>query len=267
MHKFYFHLKKILLDQKYNILILTLFCFLFEYVFAWVFFESEISKIVISFIKSFPPGLMAFLGMQGGISQFAVQMLAFGYMHPIIIISLAFLQISIPARYIAGEIELKTFDILLTKPIKRFIIPLSIFTVLIISLGLQFTAMVLGTLAGNACFDLHINIVDYGKAAFAGFVFFLSMGSMAMAIASFQNEKGKVFSKAICLMVFLYFFDTIIKLSKSLEYLSSYSYFQLYQPGKLILHTADTAICILISVLIIVLFFTISLVRFNTRDL
>lgn len=267
MLKYFSHLKKILLDQKYNLIILTLFCFMFELLFAWVFFESKISEVVVSFMKMLPPAFAAFIGIQGGTPQFATQMLAFGYTHPIIIISLAFLQISIPARYIAGEIELKTFDILLTKPVKRFIIPLSVFSFLMISLGLQFAAMFLGTIAGDFYFDLQINIADYGKAAFVGFVFFLSMGSAGIAISTFQIEKGKALSKTIGLIVFLYFFDTIIKLSKSLENLSSYSYFQLYQPGKIVQNQADPGICILISLFIIGVFFIIGIIQFNRRDL
>jgi len=267
MLKYISHLKKILLDQRYILLILILFCFLFEWLFAWVFFEAGISEILVSFLKRLPPAFTAFLGIQAGTSQFATQMLAFGYTHPIILISLAFLQISISARYITGEIELKTFDVLLTKPIKRFIIPLSVFTFLAISLGLQLTAMFLGTIAGNFYFDLHINIVDYWKAALVGFAFFLSMGSIAMAISTFQIEKGKALSKAIGFIVFLYFFDTIIKLSKSLEKFSSFSYFQLYQPGKIVLNEINTWNCILISLSITTVFFIISVIQFNRRDL
>ncbi len=267
MHKYYSHLRKIISDQKYNLIILTLFCFLFEYLFAWIFFESGVSEIVASFIQRLPPAFKTFIGVQGGTAQFATQMLAFGYTHPIIIISLAFLQVSIPARYITGEIELKTFDILLTKPIKRFIIPLSVFTFLIIALGFQFSAILLGTMAGNIYFDLQINIIAYSKAAFAGFIFFLSMGSAAIAISSFQIEKGKALSKTIGLIVALYFFDTIIKLSKSLDHLYPYSYFQLYQPGKLIQNQADETVCILISLVITLLFLIVAILQFNKRDL
>ena len=261
------HLKKIFQDQIINLIILVVFCFLFEWAFAWVFFESEIKKHLIALIRMLPPGVTAFMGIQGGLSQFALQMLAFGYVHPLIMISLSFFQISIPARYIAGEIELKTFDILLTKPIKRVTIVLSIIGFLTIALALQFTAMLMGTLAGDVCFDLKVDLADYARVAMVGFVFFLSMGAVATAIATFQAEKGKTLSKVIGLFVFLYFFETIIKLSKSLQSLSSYSYFQLYQPGKLILGEAATGICILISLGIAIGFFGISIIQFNRRDL
>jgi ABC-type sugar transport system ATPase subunit len=116
-------------------------------------------------------------------------------------------------------------------------------------------------------FDLQINIADYGKAAFVGFVFFLSMGSMAIAICSFQIEKGKALGKTIGLIVALYFFDTIIKLSKSLDYLYSYSYFQLYQPGKLVQNQSDAGVCVLISLVLTGLFLMVGILQFNKRDL
>ncbi|MBA3010758.1 MAG: ABC transporter permease [Proteobacteria bacterium] len=261
------HLKKIFQDQKIALTILVLFCFLFEWAFAWVFFESDIKKNLVSLIRMLPPGVSAFMGVQGGISQFAVQMLAFGYVHPIILISLSFLQISIPARYISGEVELKTFDLLLTKPVKRVIIPLSIFTFLVICLALEFAAMLMGTLAGDIGFDLKVDMLEYAGVAAVGFFFFLSMGAAATAISSFASEKGKSVAMAMGLFVCLYFFDTIVRLSKSLQFLEPYSYFHLYQPGKLILGEVGAGTCILISLGITAVFFCVSLVQFNRRDL
>lgn len=267
MQRFLAHFKKIAADQIIILLVLTLFCFVFEFLFAWLFFESDIKKTVASFILRMPPGFTAFLGIQGGIASFFIQMLAFGYTHPIILICLSFFPISIPARYISGEIELSTFDLLLTKPVNRIVIPLSIFAFLAFSLTLQATAMVLGTLAGEFYFDLNVEIADYAKAALTGIFFFLSMGTISIAIASFQTEKAKAAGKTIGLMVLLYFFDTLVKLSSTLAYLGDYSYFQLYQPGKLVMKQAIMSNSILISLLIILIFLGVGLVKFNRRDL
>ncbi len=266
MHTYFSHLKKMLRDQKFNLAILTVFCFSFEWLFAWLFSEAGISEMLESLMRLLPPAFMAFLGLQGWSSQFATQMLAFGYIHPLILISLAFLQIGIPARYISGEIELRTFDILLTKPVKRFVIPVSVFSFLVIAAGMQFAAMFLGTITGKFHFDLQIHLKDYATAAFVGFIFFLSMGSISTAISTFQTEKAKALTKAMGLFVFLFFGDTIFKLSKSLQGYLSYSYFQLYQPGKIVLNQSHTAICILISIIIICLFFCVALVQFSRRD-
>ena len=261
------HLKKILADQIIILLILSLFCFLFEFLFAWLFFESDFKKTMASFILRMPPGLTAFLGVQGGITSFFIQMLAFGYTHPVILICLAFFPISIPARYISGEVELSTFDLLLTKPVNRLLVPLAIFTFLGLALTLLASAMVLGTLAGNLYFDLNVKMIDYAKASITGIFFFLSMGAVSIAIASFQSEKAKAAGKAISLMVLLYFFDTLVKLSTTLTHLSGYSYFQLYQPGKLVMKQADMSSSILISLTLTLVFLGTGLFRFCRRDL
>ncbi len=267
MKTFFTHFRKIMADQIITLLILTLFCFLFEFLFAWLFFESDIKKTVASFILRMPPGFTAFLGIQGGIASFFIQMLAFGYTHPIILICLSFFPISIPARYISGEVELSTFDLLLTKPVSRLVIPLSIFSFLMFALTLQATGMVMGTLAGKFYFDLNVEIADYAKAALTGVFFFLSMGAISIAVASFQTEKAKAAGKAIGLMVLLYFFDTLVKLSSTLAHLIDYSYFQLYQPGKLIMKQAVMSNSILISLLVTLGFLGVGLIKFNRRDL
>ncbi|MCG8687532.1 MAG: ABC transporter permease [Desulfobacterales bacterium] len=267
MAPFLAHFKKMVADQKFVLIGLVLFCFIFEMMFAWLFFESGIKKTVAAFILRMPPSFTAFLGVQGGISQFFIQMLAFGYTHPIILICLAFFPISMPARYISGEIELATFDLLLTKPVHRFVIPLSIFAFLVMALCLQTSAMVLGTLAGRYWFDLKAEMIDYVRAALTGLCFFLSMGAISVFITAFQSEKAKAAGKTIGLMVLLYFFDTLVRLSTRLAGWSDFSYFQLYQPGKLVAQQASAIQCSGLSLLIAVLFLGAGLYRFCRRDL
>lgn len=267
MGPFLTHFKKMVADQKYVLIILVLFCFIFELMFAWLFFESGIKKTMAAFILRMPPSFTAFMGIQGGISQFFIQMLAFGYTHPIMLICLAFFPVSIPARYISGEIELATFDLLLTKPVHRIVIPLSIFTFLVTALLLQTSAMVLGTLAGRYWFDLRAEMVDYVRTALTGLCFFLSLGAISVFIASLESEKTKAAGKTVGIVVLLYFFDTLVRLSTRLAEWRDFSYFQLYQPGKLVAHQASALQCGGVSLLIALVFLGAGIYRFCRRDL
>jgi ABC-type transport system involved in multi-copper enzyme maturation permease subunit len=177
------------------------------------------------------------------------------------------LPLSIPARYIAGEVELRTFDVLLTRPLKRKTIPIALFIFLFCVSFFHLLCMFLGTLAGNYLWDLSINILDYGVIALTGLFFFLSISTLSLAYSSFQVERGKALAKTISIVVFLYFFDTIVKLSKTLEPLISYSYFQLYQPGKIITGEHNPLLSILISLIFIVGLLLIGVRRFKKRDL
>jgi ABC-type transport system involved in multi-copper enzyme maturation permease subunit len=261
------YLKKIFHDQKIIILLLILFSVLFEYLYAWLLFESQISQIVESYMQLLPSEFTTIMGIDAGATYFGIQALAFGYAHPIILVSLFFLPISLPSRYLAGEIEQKTFDILLSYPIYRFVIPIHIFLFITIALLLQIAAMFIGTWIAYLKFELNINIFDYVRAALTGYFFYLSSTALALAISSFHNERGKSLSRIIGLIVFLYFCDTIFKINKSLEPFLAFSYFQLYQPGKLVLNQINTGNCILVSLLLTIFFFSVALWQFTRRDL
>ena len=114
---------------------------------------------------------------------------------------------------------------------------------------------------------MNITLIDYVITAITGYFFYLSMGAIALAISTFFNERGKATAIIIGLFVILYFFDTVIRLNESLQYLLNYSYFQLYQPGKIVLRQINVMNCIIITTVISVIFFLITIIRFNRIDL
>ena len=98
-------------------------------------------------------------------------------------------------------------------------------------------------------------------------LFFLSIGSISLAISTFQYERGKAIAISVSLFVFLYFYDTIIRLNQSMEHLTAYSYFNLFQPGKLLKGQIDFTAGIIILGVILFVFLFIAVFRFNKRDL
>jgi hypothetical protein len=88
-----------------------------------------------------------------------------------------------------------------------------------------------------------------------------------MAVACWSQEKGKMLAWMIAIVVIFYFFDVIIRMLPEWDYLTAYSYFQLYQPTQLTLGNASFVKSGFISGLIVILFFITSLVQFNRRDL
>ncbi len=245
------YLKKVWHDQRYVVLILVVFCGLFEYLYAWVFFRSPISSFIESYFKFLPAEITSFLGVQAGTEFYYTQMIAFGYAHPLILISLSFLAISIPARYISGEIESRNFDIFFSKPVHRSVVPTHLFIFILSATAFQIVAIVLGTLAANTQFSLGLHVSDYARIAVLAFFFYLSMAALALALASFQNERGKALSRIIGLVVFLYFYDTITRVNDSLKSFQTFSYFKLYQPSEIIMNktslSQDMFICVILT--------------------
>jgi len=258
---------KILRDQKVPILVIAFFAMIFEYLFAWVFFESEASSFVENYLQFLPSIVTKLIGIQVGSEYFSSQMLAFGYEHPIILMTLIFLPISIPARYISGEIENRTFDLFLTRPIHRLTVVVTIIVFLMIITAVNVTMMYLGTIISYYQYTLNINPRDFLRAAITSYFFYLGFAAMGMCISVFVRERGRALAWSIGLIVFLFFIDTIIRLSDSLTFLLRYSYFNLYKAGEIILNRSDANISIIFCALLSVILFSIVLVQFNRRDM
>ena len=263
----YSYLKKIWHDQRSILLGLTIFSFFFEFAFAWLLFEADFKSLFESVAHMLPPALMNFIGVSVGGEYYGSQLLAFGYSHPLILISLSLIPIGIPARYIAGEVEYKTMDILMARSIHRSVIPTHLFFYLVFAIAIQVIALFAGTYAGYQIFSLNLDLQGYIQVAIITYLFFLSIGSISLAISTFQFERGKAIAKSVSLFVFLYFYDTIIRLNQGLEYLTTYSYFNLFQPGKLLKGQIDFVGGIIFLGIIILSFLIISVFYFNRRDL
>ena len=261
------YLKKLFHDQKYVLLVLFVFCLLFEYAWVWILFKSDIGSFVDNYASFLPQSITNMIGFQTGSGMLSSQMMSFGYAHPLIMISLAFLPISLPARYISGEIENRTFDIILTKPVSRWVIPTQLFFFIIVSLAIVMMGLYLGTWIGSIVFDIDLSLSTYFKISLTGYFFYLNMGAIALAVACWNYEKGKALARMISVIVVLYFFDVIIRMLPEWDYLTAYSYFQLYQPTQLTLGNAGYLSSSLISICILIVFFVISLIQFNRRDL
>jgi ABC-type transport system involved in multi-copper enzyme maturation permease subunit len=177
------------------------------------------------------------------------------------------IPIGIPARYISGEVEHKTMDLLMARSIHRSVIPTHLFFYLAFSIAVQVIALLAGTYTGYLIFSLEIDMQGYIKVAAITYLFFLSVGSISLAISTFQNEKGKAIAKSVSLFVFLYFYDTIIRLNQSLEHLTTYSYFNLFQPGKLLKGQVEFNSGIMFLGVIILISLIIAIHYFNKRDL
>jgi len=260
-------LKKIFHDQWRIVLILALFNMLFEYLFAWVFFESEASSFVANYLKFLPPIVTKLMGVQAGTEYFTSQMLAFGYEHPIILLTLAFIPVNLNARYLSGEIERGTINLFLTRPVHRIAIPISIMIFIIVAEGIILTMLYLGTVIGYYHFELGINLSDYWRASLTFYFLILGLAAACMWVAVNTSERGVALSRSIGLIVFFYFFDTIIRLNDSLTFLLKFSYFNLYKPGEIVLGRSSYTQSILVISIIAMVFFSLSLIKFNRRDM
>jgi hypothetical protein len=242
---------------------LVAFHFAFQFLYAWMLLDTGMDKLA----EQLPPFMFRFLGLDPASAYFKQQMLAFSFAHPLILIGLSLLPLSIPARYITREIESRTFDLTLVTGIHRSVIPTHLLLVISLALFCLVGAMFSATVWINHIYQLNINTAHLIQTALCAYLFFLTMGSIGLAMASFHTEQGKMLSHTIAIFITLYFFDTIIRISDKTTFLLNYSYFQLFQPSKLILGQMNAKAVISIDILIITFMFILTIVQFNRRDI
>lgn len=258
---------KLIHDQRFNLLYLGLFVYLFQFMFGWTFFEADLGPMIDVMIKMVPPVMIRYLGLDTSAGFIGTQMLTFGYSHPLMMTTMSLVAISIPTRYISWEIENKSFDLLLTRPMMRRIIPFNLLVFALFSYAILFTAMVAGTATAWYIFDLPIQMKTYATIAGVGLIFFLSLFAISMALSVFFNERGRAMAVIIAVVVVLYFFDTLLRISTTLEPLKAISYFQLYQPGELAKGNHHPMIQGALSGAIILAGMAVACYKFATRDL
>ena len=217
--------------------------------------------------EQLPSFMMRMLGLEIGSEYFKQQLLAFSFAHPLILIGLSLIPISIPARYIAGEAENKTFDLLLVTGIPRSVIISHQFFLILLSLLGIIGGMFCATVWINEIYQLNMQIWQLFKMSVCALLFFLSMGSIALALSTYHTERGKMLSHCLAIFIVLYFYDTIIRISDKTTFLLNYSYFQLFQPGKLILGQMEATVVIVVDIAIITGMLVLAFLQFNRRDI
>jgi ABC-type transport system involved in multi-copper enzyme maturation permease subunit len=261
MNKYY--LLKCLKDQRGIMIALCCFHFAFQFIYAWMLLDTGMDKLA----EQLPDFMIRMLGLEVGSAYFKQQMLAFSFTHPLILIGLSLMPLSLPGRYVTGELENRTFDLLLVTGIRRSVIVSHLFLLILLALFVIVGAMFCATLWVNEIYQLQMQVSHLLLTSVCAFLFFLNMGSIALAIASFHSERGKMLSQAIAIFIMLYFFDTIIRISDKTAFLLNYSYFQLFQPNKLILGQMHTTVIITVDLLIIGIMLGLALLQFNRRDI
>jgi ABC-2 type transport system permease protein len=239
----------------------------FVYFYAWFILELEMNQFVKTFVNLMPSMFRDWLGVQSdSIEMLNRQILAFGFAHPFVLIILSFLPVSISTRYIAGEIENRTYDLFLTRPLRRYLIPVHIFLFLSVAIFIQAAAMLAGSWMAYIQFELTFDFMKFVHIAIAGYTFYLSMAAISMMISVFNSERGKALMVIIGVLIALYFFDSIIKVNESTAYLKSFSYFQLFQPTDLVRGEQNVWKIVSISLLLAACGFIITLLQFRRRD-
>lgn len=261
-------LRRMFINQRKIISLAMLLAFTIEFLFTFIMATSTIRKFAESYFKLIPPMIKQMMGFMGE-NIMGSQFIAFGYTHPAIVFLLAFIPVSIAARYITAEIENRSIELLAIRILPRRPVVLSSYLFIISALASVFFAMMCGSLAGRAIMDIQseFSLVLLLKISATGLLFFGTLAAIVTFIATTQNERGKALSWSIGTILLLFIFDALIRLWPKIAFLKPYSFFNWYQPVNIATSTYNYPLGLSILFSILILFLGLSVYHFSRRDL
>lgn len=263
------HLKKMFRNQRWILLMLSIFGFLFHLIFTAILSTTEVRSFANEIYKIIPPVFRSMAGFGDSASLISGRLIAFGYNHPASLLMLMFIPISAASRYITAEIENKTVDILLIRlyPRSRLVTDTLIFC--ITGQVILYVFMVIGTFTGRFVFGLQeeFSMLPVLKIMGIGILFYTAVSVIVIFIAVNRSERGGTLSVSVGFFLFFYVIDAIARIWDKAAFLKPYSLFNYYRPGEIAGGQYNFVNSIYILAIIIIIFFGIALYIFHHRDL
>jgi ABC-type transport system involved in multi-copper enzyme maturation permease subunit len=249
----------------FSIIIIPLFQFLILKVITTI----DYSSIIMYSLKQLPENIQAMFG-EGFISMLTVEgAAAFGLNHPLVLVILSIVAISIPSRHIAGEVETGTLELVLSFPVTRIRLLLNLYVSAAVFLLVIIFCAVCSSLFSITIFhqltsDLSIRMLKIGCNLWLMFVFIMSL---TMVLSSFEKAGNKVGLSVAAIVLVFYLLHYLSSLWDALQFTISFNIFTYYQPEDLM--TGQRSFLLHFGVLfsLIIVCLSVSIYQFNRRDI
>ena len=245
-----------------NLLMLTLYVGLFP---SMADQAAELNKV----LEQFPQGFLKAFNV-GDVSTILTNFESFlasrhyGLLWPIMALMLA---IGLAGNAIAGEIESGRIEFLLAQPISRTGLFISRYLSGIILLLLFVAASVLCVPFIATMFNVDYTLESYFILAYMGFLFALTVFTLAMFFSTVFSEKSKVSLYMTGIVIASYTANVVANLNTDLENLKYLSFFHYFDANIALVDREFDGTGILVFLCIIVVCLIAGIIRFNHRDI
>jgi len=246
-----------LLDGAFQVLMLTLVV------------EADILNIVQIFLSKFPPQFQQFMGEEF-FAQFSLNgAVAFGYNHPNVLIFIVIIAIMLPGKHIAGEIEGGTMELLLSLPLKRSTLFISLWLASAIMIFITIVGCWLGTLIGLEIYPqiTDIQFVRILQIGFNLWLLMLAINGYSFLISAYSKEGGRSTLRAAGITLLFFFLNYTAKLWADASFLKPVTIFNYYQPQAIMMGKGSLLMNSGILVGLTLLFLIIAFRKVSLRDI
>ena len=196
--------------------------------------EADLMSMAQTFFQRLPPAVRDLIGEEF-LAQFSTSgAVGFGYNHPLVLVTVMLVAIVLPARHVAGEIEMGTLELLFAMPVKRRAIAVSLWLGSALFLLILLGGCLAGTAIGLAVFpDLRtVSTEAVVRVASNLWLLAFAISSFALLLSAFEREGSKAALKAAGLTLFFFFLNIAARLWTAIDFLKPLSIFHYYQPAR-----------------------------------
>ena len=203
------------------------------------------------------------------ISDYSVSgIVALAYNHPLILVTLLLVGISIPIRHLAGAVERGTLELLFTMPVPRLHIGLSLWLASGAFLLILLAGCWLGTGLGMALFpetrDLEVFTVL--RLGLNLWLLTFAISSYALLISAYAREAAPAAQLAAGLTLLFFFLDYAVQIWPAIEVLGPLTPFHYYDPQGLLRGEVSWGRNLVVLLGVALISGSAALVRIQRRD-
>ncbi len=251
------------------IIVFTLLIALLQLLVIWVFNALNATSFLETVFNQLPLQ-MRVLFEQEFMPVFSVTgAAAFGLNHPLVLIAISIVAITIPARQIAGDSENGRLEMIMAIPLRRWTLIFSIWG----SSALAILLVVCGGAAGSVTgltITGYLNLTVLGnilKISVNLWLLFLLISSYTLLISVLSREGSRAALLAGGITFSLYLIYFISSIWSKLNFLKMLNIFNYYQPQELMLQDSSVFPSLGILLLLIILCIATAIYSFERRDI
>lgn len=203
------------------------------------------------------------------ISDYSVSgIVALAYKHPLILVTLLLVALSLPVRHMAGAVERGTLELLFSMPVARLRIGLSLWLASGAFLLILLVGCWLGTGLGMALFPetRGLDVVTVLHVGLNLWLLAFAVSSYALLISSHLREAAPATQIAAGLTLFFFFLDFAVQIWPAIEVLGPLSPFHYYDPQGLLRGEAPWVRDLVVLLGVALVSGSVALVRIRRRD-
>jgi ABC-2 type transport system permease protein len=211
------------------------------------------------------PAFQALLGKTPDFTSFDgfMSMEAFGLSSLVICGYIGFLT----ASFLAGEIEMKTIDLLLAQPVTRVRLVIDRYGALIPMIVLLVLALLAGVFIGTKYMNIDASYQWFAYAlAFMG-LFMLAFGAVSLFVSAILSDGRTAGIVSLGLLIVMYFMETVGQSVEKLDIVRSFSLFHYVGYSNILVYHDLSVGNLAVLVGVTIVFVALAVLAFRCRDI